>query len=136
MDASSCSCSTTAIFSENERAIESDALRSPAGVVPETFTYRLTAQEPIDAAGGRARIVDSSSFPAASTIAAALVEVDPGAMRELHWHPNTDEWQYYISGPRPHGSVRLQRTGPDIRLGRRRRLCPVRDGPLHREHRR
>ena len=22
----------------------------------------------------------------------------PGAMRELHWHPNTDEWQYYISG--------------------------------------
>ena len=19
-------------------------------------------------------------------------------MRELHWHPNTDEWQYYISG--------------------------------------
>jgi oxalate decarboxylase len=42
--------------------------------------------------------VDSSNFPAASTIAAALVEVDPGAIRELHWHPNTDEWQYYISG--------------------------------------
>ena len=19
-------------------------------------------------------------------------------MRELHWHPNTDEWQYYIEG--------------------------------------
>jgi oxalate decarboxylase len=32
------------------------------------------------------------------TIAAALVEVEPGGMRELHWHPNTDEWQYYISG--------------------------------------
>ena len=79
-------------------AIESDAVRSRAGVVPQTFTYRLMAQEPIEAAGGRARIVDSSSFPAASTIAAALVEVDPGAMRELHWHPNTDEWQYYISG--------------------------------------
>jgi oxalate decarboxylase len=22
----------------------------------------------------------------------------PGTMRELHWHPNTDEWQYYIEG--------------------------------------
>jgi len=19
-------------------------------------------------------------------------------MRELHWHPNNDEWQYYLSG--------------------------------------
>jgi oxalate decarboxylase len=26
------------------------------------------------------------------------VELDPGAMRELHWHPNNDEWQYWISG--------------------------------------
>ena len=43
------------------------------------------------------RITDSSNFPV-STIAAALVEVDPGGMRELHWHPNTDEWQYYIEG--------------------------------------
>jgi oxalate decarboxylase len=55
-------------------------------------------QEPVRAGGGTARIVDSSNFPAASTIAAALVEVEPGAMRELHWHPNTDEWQYYIQG--------------------------------------
>jgi oxalate decarboxylase len=78
--------------------IGSDAVESPAGAVPQTFSHRLLAQEPIEAAGGRARIVDSSSFPAATTIAAALVEVDPGAMRELHWHPNTDEWQYYISG--------------------------------------
>jgi oxalate decarboxylase len=79
-------------------AIDSDAVRSPAGVVPEPFSHRLMAQEPVEAAGGRARIVDSSNFPAASTIAAALVEVDPGGVRELHWHPNTDEWQYYISG--------------------------------------
>lgn len=26
------------------------------------------------------------------------MEVEPGGMREMHWHPNTDEWQYYISG--------------------------------------
>jgi oxalate decarboxylase len=79
-------------------SIEADAVRSPAGLVPQTFSHRFHAQEPVERPGGRARIVDSSNFPAASTIAAALVEVDPGAIRELHWHPNADEWQYYISG--------------------------------------
>jgi len=44
------------------------------------------------------RITDTKVFPASRTISAALVEVAPGAMRELHWHPNTDEWQYYIEG--------------------------------------
>jgi oxalate decarboxylase/phosphoglucose isomerase-like protein (cupin superfamily) len=29
---------------------------------------------------------------------AALVEIDPGGLREMHWHPNADEWQCYIEG--------------------------------------
>ena len=78
--------------------LRTDAVRSPAGTVPHSFAYRLLAQKPIQAPGGRVRIVDSSNFPAATTIAAALVEIDPGGMRELHWHPSADEWQYYISG--------------------------------------
>ena len=44
------------------------------------------------------RIVDSSKFKISTTIAAAIVTVHPGGIRELHWHPNADEWQYYISG--------------------------------------
>jgi oxalate decarboxylase len=32
------------------------------------------------------------------TVAAALVEVSPGALRELHWHPNAAEWQYFLEG--------------------------------------
>jgi oxalate decarboxylase len=75
-----------------------NAVRSPAGSVPHSFTYALTAQKPIKAPGGTVRIVDSTNFPPSTTIAAALVEVEPGGMRELHWHPNADEWQYYISG--------------------------------------
>src|SRR6185295_1481574 len=78
--------------------LAADAVRAPAGAVPTTYSYRLSVQEPLAFAGGRVRIVDSSTFPAASTIAAALVEVEPGGLRELHWHPNTDEWQYYIGG--------------------------------------
>jgi oxalate decarboxylase len=66
--------------------------------VQQSFSHKLMAQEPIRTKGGTARIADSSVFPASKTIAAALVEVEPGGMRELHWHPNTNEWQYYIQG--------------------------------------
>jgi oxalate decarboxylase len=66
--------------------------------VPQTFKHRLMAQDPIRTKGGTVRIADSSVFKASKTVAAALVEVEPGGMRELHWHPNVDEWQYYIEG--------------------------------------
>lgn len=69
-----------------------------ATAVPQTFSHRLMAQEPIKTRSGTVRIVDSSIFPVSTTIAAALVEIEPGGMRELHWHPNADEWQYYIEG--------------------------------------
>jgi oxalate decarboxylase len=78
--------------------IAADVPESPAGSVPEPYSHRLSLQAPIEAAGGRVRIVDSSNFPAAGTIAAAEVEIEPGGMRELHWHPNDDEWTYFISG--------------------------------------
>jgi oxalate decarboxylase len=47
---------------------------------------------------GDARIVDSRNFPVAKNIAAAMLTIRPGGMRELHWHPNASEWQYYIAG--------------------------------------
>ncbi len=79
--------------------LSSDRIADPNNTEGQlNFSYRLLQQEPIQTKGGRVRIVDSRNFPASSTTAAALVEVEPGAMRELHWHPNNDEWQYYISG--------------------------------------
>ena len=66
--------------------------------VPQSFSHRMMAQEPIRMKGGTVRITDSGVFPVSKTIAAALVEIEPGGLRELHWHPNTDEWQYYLSG--------------------------------------
>jgi oxalate decarboxylase len=79
--------------------LDADRVPNPQGTVSDDhFVHRLMKQEPIDTGAGTARIVDSSNFPVATTIAAALVEVAPGAMREFHWHPNTDEWQYFIEG--------------------------------------
>ena len=48
--------------------------------------------------GGSVKIVDPTTFPIASTFSAALVTVEPGAMRELHWHLTSDEWSFFIQG--------------------------------------
>jgi oxalate decarboxylase len=49
-------------------------------------------------AGGEVRVVDSTNFPASKNIAAGLVRVKPGGMREMHWHPTGSEWQFYLAG--------------------------------------
>ena len=69
------------------------------GATSLDFALR-TAQQPVSkrTKGGEVRIIDSSKFTVSTTIAAALVTVYPGGIRELHWHPNADEWQYYVAG--------------------------------------
>ena len=63
------------------------------------YTFHMKSMEPTKSSkGGSVRIVDSRNFPASKHIAAALVIVKPGGMRELHWHPNASEWQFYIAG--------------------------------------
>jgi oxalate decarboxylase len=76
--------------------LASDKIVSNQG--QRSFRYHFLNQEPLATSGGMVRLVDSSNFPEAANIAAGLVEVKPGGMREMHWHPNTEEWQYYIEG--------------------------------------
>jgi oxalate decarboxylase len=78
--------------------IETEQVQDPVGPPPVAFSHRLVAQQPLQSSGGTVRIADSTNFPVSKQIAAALVEIEPGAMRELHWHPNADEWQYYLEG--------------------------------------
>ncbi|WP_258059808.1 MULTISPECIES: cupin domain-containing protein [unclassified Rathayibacter] len=75
--------------------------RAAAGVQDgdEAVIFRLSRSEPVHQnSGGRIQIADSTNFPASRTVSAALTTVEPGSMRELHWHPNADEWQYYLRG--------------------------------------
>ena len=66
---------------------------------PIQYTFKMGSMVPtIRTAGGEARVVDSRNFPAAKNIAAALLTIKPGGIRELHWHPNASEWQYYMGG--------------------------------------
>jgi oxalate decarboxylase len=83
-------------------------------------TFALGDMAPVrKTRGGEVRIADSRNFNVARNIAAALVTVRPGGLRELHWHPNADEWQYYIKGK---ARVTVFDTGPkaataDFRAG-------------------
>jgi oxalate decarboxylase len=66
---------------------------------PYQYTFKMSTMAPThQTRGGEARVVDSRNFLASKNIAAALVSVKPGGMRELHWHPNASEWQYYLAG--------------------------------------
>jgi len=69
------------------------------GKSPADFAFRTMEMPPTKRTkGGEVRIVDSSTFKASANIAMAMVTLRPGGLRELHWHPNADEWQYYIAG--------------------------------------
>jgi oxalate decarboxylase len=93
-------------------AADQDAVKGPDGPPPNPFTYSL-GSGPVakQAKGGIVQIADSSIFRVSTTIAAALVTLHPGGLREMHWHPNADEWQYYVKGS---GQMALFNTGPAV----------------------
>lgn len=80
--------------------ISEQNVTGPAGVIPKegAYTYHWSQQEPVKVPGGSIKILDPATFPIASTFSAALITVEPGAMRELHWHTTSDEWSYFLSG--------------------------------------
>ncbi|KAI1074602.1 Bicupin, oxalate decarboxylase/oxidase [Whalleya microplaca] len=62
------------------------------------YTYHWSLQEFHNTTGGSVKILDPLTFPAASMFSAALVVLQPGAMREVHWHTDSDEWNYFLQG--------------------------------------
>jgi oxalate decarboxylase len=81
-----------------------------AGLPPLRSTFLLSEAAPVrKTKGGMVQIADSSNFQASKTIAASLVTIHPGGLREMHWHPNADEWQYFIAGQ---GELTVFSTGP------------------------
>lgn len=75
-------------------------ITSSAGPIPkaESFSYHWSQQAAYEVPGGSVKILDPVTFPAAKNFAAALVTIKPGAMREIHWHPTSDEWSFVIAG--------------------------------------
>jgi oxalate decarboxylase len=80
-------------------AADQAAVMSPKGSPKNPFTFSLKGQPyRRETAAGTVQVADSTNFVVNKDIAASLVTLRPGGLRELHWHPNADEWQYYIKG--------------------------------------
>ncbi len=80
-------------------AADQASSQNGAGKPPQPFIFDMGGMAPNkQMRGGSVRVVDSTNFHASTTVAAAMVTVHPGGMREMHWHPNADEWQYYVKG--------------------------------------
>src|SRR5882724_7049227 len=66
---------------------------------PETHRYQFLTEQPHRVfKGGREWRVDSKRFRISKTITGEFLDLEPGALRELHWHPNAAEWQYLLEG--------------------------------------
>jgi len=80
---------------------------------PYQYTFHMDSMRPTrQTDGGEVRVVDSHNFSASKNIAAGMVTIRPGGLRELHWHPNASEWQFYIAGT---GRMTVFRPGAQAR---------------------
>ena len=116
------------------------------------FTHKMLAQEPVNTTGGQVRITDSTNFPISKTVAAAHLNIQPGAIREMHWHRKSITHSSITrlvlthfrsqrrrvvllhQRPRPSDHFRRQRHSAHFRLPSRR--CgrhSSQHGPLHRK---
>jgi len=74
-------------------------IASAAGKPPNPFVFSLADLPPNrETKSGTVRIADSNNFLVSKTIAATRVTLKPGGLRDMHWHPNADEWAYFLQG--------------------------------------
>lgn len=79
-----------------------EAQAHAARVAPKadkTYTFKASTMKPTFASDkGNVKIVDTKNFPASPHVSGGIVTLKPGGMREMHWHPNASEWQFWIAG--------------------------------------
>ena len=62
-----------------------------------SYKYNFAAQEWLQYPGGLYKGASTTEFPASENLSGALFKLNPGAMREMHWH-NPNEWAFVING--------------------------------------
>lgn len=61
-----------------------------------SFKYQLEKATPRLGPGGITRGASVKEFSVATGLAGVSMWLEPGAMRELHWHTNAAEWAYVL----------------------------------------
>src|SRR5271167_3517664 len=86
---------------------EASADRPPAGELP-SFRFPMEDQEGRITEGGSAKEATVKQLPISTGLAGVSMRLQPGGVRELHWHANAAEWAFVIKG-----RVRSTVIGPD-----------------------
>ena len=84
----------------------SETMQPPFGPAPApldgpelpSFRYALASQPTQQFDGGTAKEANVTGFPVSEKLAGVYMTLEPGALRELHWHANAAEWAYVIEG--------------------------------------
>jgi oxalate decarboxylase len=58
--------------------------------------------------GGTTKQVVTYNFPVSKGMAGVYMSLEPGAIREFHWHANAAEWAYVMEG-----RTRITLTSPE-----------------------
>lgn len=66
-------------------------------IFTDEYVFRGANAKPDVYEHGSTTVIDAKTFPV-TPLAALIIDLQPGAMREIHWHPDADEIQYYLSG--------------------------------------
>jgi oxalate decarboxylase len=63
-----------------------------------SFKYQLEASAPQQFEGGTSRTVTRQNISSLKDLAIYSLQINPGCLRELHWHPNAGELSYCLQG--------------------------------------
>ncbi|HEU5230392.1 MAG TPA: cupin domain-containing protein [Ktedonobacteraceae bacterium] len=74
------------------------AKRSASGKKPDSFKFSLEKSAPDVFVGGTNRTAVAGDIEELSGMSLFSLRINPGAMRELHWHINANELNYCLSG--------------------------------------
>ncbi|WP_347359801.1 cupin domain-containing protein [Streptomyces sp. 150FB] len=100
--------------------------KTDSGTVPNLKFSFSQAHMRLDA-GGWAREVTQREMPIATTLSGVNMRLKPGAIRELHWHKQS-EWAYVLQGSCRISAVdqegRNFHSSPHPGAGRRRGVSP------------
>ena len=64
----------------------------------QSHKFSLEAMKAHETDGGSLRLATAKEFPISQGMSGGVMTLKPGAIRELHWHPNANEWHYYLRG--------------------------------------
>ncbi len=88
----------SAVPSQSLRQDQADS-RQHTGPSKQNYTFKASTMAPTFSSDkGHVKIIDIHNFPASPKMSGGLVTLKLGALRELHWHPNASEWQFWVAG--------------------------------------